>query len=78
MSQGYSLNALAAFSNSSGKMPPIQPMPNQQRRSIAPINQGRLYAFDLQGKLLWPDPVKVEKQLLFSDQPAALPVVIFG
>ncbi len=62
----------------SGKMPPIQPMPNQQRRSINPINQGRLYAFDSQGKLLWPDPVKIEKQLLLSDQPAALPIVIFG
>ena len=62
----------------SGKMSPIQPMPNQRHRSSSPINQGRLYAFDLQGKLLWPGPVKVEKQLLFSDQPAALPVVIFG
>ena len=62
----------------SGHMPPIQPMPNQQNRSVSAINRGRLYAFDSQGKLLWPAPVKVEKQILLADQPSALPVVVFG
>ncbi len=62
----------------SGNMPPIQPMPNQQNRSITPIYRGRLYAFDPQGKLLWPAPLKIEKQIMLIDQPAALPVVLFG
>ncbi len=62
----------------SGNMPPIHPVPYHHHRSTSPIGEGRLYAFDSQGKPLWPEPAKVEKQILLSDQPAGLPLVVFA
>ena len=41
------------------------------------VHEGRLYAFDGHGKLLWPAPVKIENQFLPLDQPPDLPVLTF-
>ena len=43
-----------------------------------PIYQGRLYAFDEQGKLRWPRPAIIESQFLLLDQPARLPLLSFA
>ena len=43
-----------------------------------PINYGRLYAFDKEGKTLWPEPVVIENQFLLSDQPLRLPILTFA
>lgn len=44
----------------------------------APIVRGHVYAFDRQGKALWPAPVKVHDQFLLLAQPRRLPVVAFA
>lgn len=62
----------------SGRQMPIQPMPNQSPNSRRPIYNGRLYAFDLEGKMLWPEPVKITNQMLITDQFDGLPVLIFA
>ena len=61
-----------------GPTPPLQPMPNGVFRAFSPIHRGRLYAFNQQGKLLWPAPTVIRNQLLLSNQPAELPLLIFG
>ncbi len=43
-----------------------------------PINFGRLYAFDKQGKTLWAEPAVVQNQFLYSDQPVRLPILTFA
>ena len=57
-------------------------MPGGDRRqSLAPskpVRQGRLYAIDGHGKLLWPKPVKIENQRFILNQPADLPVLTFA
>jgi hypothetical protein len=42
-----------------------------------PVNKGRLYGIDGNGKLLWPAPVKIEAQGFPSYQPADLPILTF-
>jgi len=41
------------------------------------IGQGQVYAFDLAGKKMWPDPVEVTDQFLALNQPRRLPVLTF-
>jgi outer membrane protein assembly factor BamB len=53
----------------------ISAMPGTAAR---PINRGRVYAFDEQGKLLWPAPAMIENQCLLLDQPARLPILTFA
>jgi hypothetical protein len=53
----------------------IQPMPGC---AFKPINRGRLYAMDEQGKLQWPEPAVIEDQFLLLDQPASLPLLSFA
>lgn len=43
-----------------------------------PINSGRVYSFDLEGKLLWPEPAEIKEQRLLLQQPARLPVLTFA
>lgn len=43
-----------------------------------PINTGRLYAFDKQGKALWPEPVVLQNQFLLADQPVRVPILTFA
>jgi len=54
---------------------PMQPMPGG---SFEQVRQGRLYAFDRQGSLQWPAPVKIKNQFLLTDQPSHLPVLTFA
>ena len=52
-----------------------------QMRSICsskPVQEGRLYAFDSRGKLLWPAPVKIENQRVALNQPTELPILTFA
>jgi outer membrane protein assembly factor BamB len=64
-------------------------MPNRRMQTAQPlqgtsskmIRNGRVYAFDREGKRLWPDYPKgvvVENQQLPVDQPGDLPVVLFA
>lgn len=46
--------------------------------SAAQVSRGNVYAFDSQGKPLWPNPVKVEDQFLLLAQPKRLPVITFA
>jgi outer membrane protein assembly factor BamB/tetratricopeptide (TPR) repeat protein len=41
------------------------------------IERARVYAFDDQGKALWPSPLEIEDQCLPLDQPELLPVLAF-
>jgi tetratricopeptide (TPR) repeat protein len=41
------------------------------------IKRARVYAFDNQGKALWPSPLEIEDQCLPLDQPELLPVLAF-
>ena len=41
------------------------------------IGRGRVYAFDLAGKKMWPEPVEVTNQFLALNQPRRLPVLTF-
>jgi outer membrane protein assembly factor BamB/tetratricopeptide (TPR) repeat protein len=43
-----------------------------------PIYRGRLYAFDKQGKPLWPAPAVIHNQYLLLDQPDRLPLLTFA
>ncbi len=43
-----------------------------------PVLQGRLYAIDKSGKLLWPEPVEIREQQLLGNQPPGLPVLMFA
>ncbi|MCC6125136.1 MAG: PQQ-binding-like beta-propeller repeat protein [Pirellulales bacterium] len=42
------------------------------------ILRGRLYAIDRQGKLLWPEAVKISNQHLVSGQPQGFPALVFA
>lgn len=42
------------------------------------ITKAHVYAFDSQGKSMWPAPVEIEDQFLPLDQPSQLPVLIFA
>jgi outer membrane protein assembly factor BamB len=53
----------------------IQPLPNSIQQ---PIQSGKIYAFDEQGKLLWPKPASIENQYLLLDQPSRLPILTFA
>jgi len=55
--------------------PPIQPMPGVLHK---PISHGRVYALDLEGKLLWPAPVVINNQHFLLSQPAAIPILTFA
>jgi hypothetical protein len=66
---------LTRSSQSSPNSPPIQPMPGCLYK---PIQQGRLYAIDRQGKLQWPAPVAIKNQFILQNQPSGLPVVTFA
>ncbi|MCX7426621.1 MAG: PQQ-binding-like beta-propeller repeat protein [Planctomycetia bacterium] len=62
----------------SRRMQTAQPL---QGTSSKMIRNGRVYAFDREGKRLWPDYPKgvvVENQQLPVDQPGDLPVVLFA
>ncbi len=53
--------------------------PNPVPRVLSrPIIRGRAYAFDRQGKKLWPEPVAIENQQLPLTQPEQLPIVTFA
>ncbi|MBN2473024.1 MAG: PQQ-binding-like beta-propeller repeat protein [Pirellulales bacterium] len=52
-----------------------QPLPGALYK---PIGRGRVYLFDLAGKLLWPEAVEIENQHLLLNQPSRLPVLMFG
>jgi len=54
---------------------PMQPLPGTLPKLIS---HGRVYAFDRQGKLLWPKPAEIDDQHLLMHQPGRLPVLIFG
>jgi hypothetical protein len=43
-----------------------------------PIERGWIYAFDKQGKTLWPEPVLVENQFFQPEQPSRVPVLTFA
>jgi transposase len=43
-----------------------------------PVQNGRLYGIDEQGKLMWPAPATVEEQRFLLNQPERLPVVVFA
>jgi outer membrane protein assembly factor BamB len=43
-----------------------------------PIMRGRLYAIDRQGKLLWPEAVKITNQHLIAGQAKGFPVLVFA
>ena len=53
----------------------INPLPGMQFRAIG---DGRVYAFDLEGRSLWPKPAVVEDQSLVLHQPEDLPVIVFA
>jgi outer membrane protein assembly factor BamB/tetratricopeptide (TPR) repeat protein len=55
--------------------PTSQPLPGCPHR---PIASGLAFGFDRHGKSIWPAPVKIEQQHIITDQPPALPVVVFG
>jgi outer membrane protein assembly factor BamB/tetratricopeptide (TPR) repeat protein len=46
--------------------------------SSLPVGSGRVYAFDLEGKPLWPEPVQITDQHLLLNQPGRLPVLTFA
>lgn len=52
-----------------------QPLPGALYKVIY---TGRVYSFDLQGKMMWPAPVVIENQHLLLNQPSRLPVLTFG
>ena len=54
----------------------IGPVANSVTRQ--PIQRGRLYAIDKQGKLQWKEPAAIKYQMLLSNQPAGLPVLVFA
>ena len=43
-----------------------------------PIGNGRVYSFDLEGKMMWPEPVQIQQQHLLLNQPSRLPVLTFA
>ncbi len=53
----------------------INPLPGTLYR---PIGNGRVYAFDKNGKAMWPKPTAVNGQLLLLHQPEELPIFVFG
>ncbi|HUT11496.1 MAG TPA: PQQ-binding-like beta-propeller repeat protein [Thermoguttaceae bacterium] len=53
---------------------PIHTVPDDLYKMIG---YGWVYAFDLQGKPLWPEPVKIENQQFAGYQPDRLPVLTF-
>ena len=54
---------------------PMQPMPGC---SVKPITRGRLYAFDRQGRVQWPEPVSIKDQHFLLNQPDRLPILTFA
>ncbi len=59
--------------------PPGMVQPNAIPRVLSrPIIRGRAYAFDRQGKKLWPEPVDIENQQLPLTQAEQLPIVTFA
>jgi len=61
------------------------PMANRSRQTFAMhgvaserVAQGQVYAFDRQGKELWPSPAVVDNQWLPLSQPSRLPVLVFA
>jgi outer membrane protein assembly factor BamB len=60
--------------------PAFNPFPAQALGNMTShfIPAGRLYAIDLQGKLLWPAPVKIRGRWLPVSQPAEVPVITFA
>ncbi len=54
---------------------PAQPVGNLASYNI---QRGRLYAIDLQGKLMWPKPVEVRNRWYPLGQPEGLPMVVFA
>jgi outer membrane protein assembly factor BamB len=42
------------------------------------ILQGRLYAIDKEGKLMWPEPVEIKDQQYPMNQPSGWPVIVFA
>jgi len=60
--------------NSRNYFQPIRTVPDDLYKMIG---YGWVYAFDLQGKPLWPEPVKIENQQFAGYQPENLPVLVF-
>jgi outer membrane protein assembly factor BamB len=42
------------------------------------LRRARIYAFDLQGKPVWPEPLDIDHQFYVKSQPGRLPVLLFG
>lgn len=61
-------------------LPTAQPKPTQQVPGYTPepVMNALVYAFNAEGKLAWPKPVRVENQHLLLNQPGLLPVVTFA
>jgi len=53
----------------------VRPVPGTVPK---PITRGRVFAFDLEGNLAWPEPVEIRNQHLLPDQPPHLPVLTFA
>jgi outer membrane protein assembly factor BamB/tetratricopeptide (TPR) repeat protein len=53
----------------------IQVLPGNLSKAIG---RGRVYSFDMEGKLLWPEAVQIKDQHLLLNQPGRLPVLTFA
>ena len=53
----------------------VQILPGNVSRGIG---KGRVYSFDLEGKMMWPEPVQIQEQHLLLNQPSRLPVLTFA
>jgi outer membrane protein assembly factor BamB len=69
----YVVAAIPANSSRSGEN--IVPLPGG---IWVPMRPGLIWAFDKQGKPLWPEPVKIQNQYLLDNQPLNLPVLMFA
>jgi len=54
---------------------PQQPIPGMH---CGQVPFGRVYAYSLEGKRLWAEPLELRQQNMLFSQPAGLPVVIFA
>jgi len=55
-----------------------RPMQQMPVRSSKLITRGRLYAFDRQGRVQWPEPVSIKDQIFLLNQPDRLPILTFA
>ena len=58
-------------------LPNLRPSPTLPRNWYKQIGHGRVYAFDLAGKPLWPEPAEIDNRQFSLKQPGGLPVLAF-